>query len=73
MAFLYNRFVWSDGSIQEALAQVYMANLPVTSTEITYYQEYSVKFIHTTEVDNEIDTKLPSHLYGKLKILIEHI
>ncbi|CAH8592149.1 1-acylglycerol-3-phosphate O-acyltransferase 6 (lysophosphatidic acid acyltransferase, zeta) [Schistosoma haematobium] len=58
------KFVWSDGSIQEALAQVYMANLPVTSTETTYYQEYSVKFIHTTEVDNEIDTKLPSHLYG---------
>uniref|UniRef100_A0A5K4F0Y2 Acyl-CoA:glycerol-3-phosphate acyltransferase n=1 Tax=Schistosoma mansoni TaxID=6183 RepID=A0A5K4F0Y2_SCHMA len=58
------KFVWSNGSIQQALAQVYVANLPVTSTETTYYQEYSVKFIHTTEVDNEIDTKLPSHLYG---------
>ncbi|VDQ13761.1 unnamed protein product, partial [Trichobilharzia regenti] len=57
--------VYSNGSIAKAIAQVYLANLPVTTSEVTYYQEYSVKFIHTTEVDNEVSTKLPSHLYGK--------
>ncbi|CAH8853043.1 unnamed protein product [Trichobilharzia szidati] len=58
------KFVYSNGSIVKAIAQVYLANLPVTTSEVTYYQEYSVKFIHTTEVDNEVSTKLPSHLYG---------
>ncbi|KAK4470782.1 hypothetical protein MN116_006304, partial [Schistosoma mekongi] len=58
------KFIWSNGSILQTIAQVYLANLLVTTTETTYYQEYSVQFIHTTEVDNEISTNLPSHLYG---------
>ncbi|CAH8852983.1 unnamed protein product [Trichobilharzia szidati] len=58
------KFVYSNGSIVKAIGQAYLANLPVTTSEVTYYQEYSVKFIHTTEVDNEVSTKLPSHLYG---------
>ncbi|KAH8872154.1 Tectonic-2 [Schistosoma japonicum] len=58
------KFIWSNGSILQAIAQVYLANLPVTARETTFYQEYSVQFIHTTEVDNEISTNLPVHLYG---------
>ncbi|CAH8586315.1 unnamed protein product [Heterobilharzia americana] len=55
------KFVWSNGSISQALGQVYLANLSVTSTEIVYYQEYSVNFVHTTELDGEVNTNLPSH------------